>query len=738
MNLTVEQALRKALAAHRAGKLDDAERLYRVILKLQPSHADANHNLGLIIASANNFEAALPFLETALKINPRVEQFWLSFIRICLTLKKFERAEVVIEQAKKNGITGKKLYALIAELNSISTLSNVSIKGPSQEQLRSLVKSFQNGQLIEAEKLAKSITQDYPANKIAWKVLGAVLKQTGKMSDSLVACQKSVLLAPRDAETHYNLGNTLLGLGKFDEAEASFKKAITLNPDYTAAYSNLGYILRKLDRLEEDKQNFSKVMEFEPQHAGAHYNLAVTLQDLGEFQEAETCYRRTIELAPENAEAHSNLGVLLKESGRLEEAETSYVQAIALRPNYAEAHSNLGNTLKQMGKLEQAEASFLKAITLEPRLAEAHNNLGLTLQELGRLAEARASYIKALALKPDYAAAHRHLTTVKKFEVKDEQYLKMDQLIHDKALSEDQRCHINFGLAKACEDLGEYAQAFAYYYHGNAERKKLLRYDIAQDIYLFKQIESHHPQIFEYQLKLESVETNLVPIFIVGMPRSGTTLVEQIISSHAKVTGAGELPFVDRFGGQLATGATKTDNITLLNFRECYLKKLQNVSQGNSVVSDKMPQNFRYLGLIATAFPEAKVIHVKRDPSATCWANYKQYFTSNDLGFCYSLSDIINYYNLYQDLMRFWQKLQVKPLYDLNYELLTTNQEEETKRLIDYLGLDWDESCLSPENNSRSVTTASNTQIRQKIYQNSSRQWEKYRPFLRGALDNFD
>ena len=190
-----------------------------------------------------------------------------------------------------------------------------------------------------------------------------------------------------------------------------------------------------------------------------------------------------------------------------------------------------------------------------------------------------------------------------------------------------------------------------------------------------------------------------------------------------------------QFGATIATGITEVNNESLLNFRGKYLDKLKYVSNGNLIVIDKMPQNFRYIGLLAAAFPEAKIIHVKRNPAAVCWANYKQYFVSKSIGYCYAIDDIINYHKLYENLMDFWINTLSNRIYNLDYEQLTVNQESETRQLIDYLDLAWDKNCLSPQNNTRRVATASNLQVRQKVYQGSSEQWKKYQPFLNGALD---
>ena len=328
------------------------------------------------------------------------------------------------------------------------------------------------------------------------------------------------------------------------------------------------------------------------------------------------------------------------------------------------------------------------------------------------------------------------LTSMKKFDAQDEQYSKMLEIYLNEDISEEQRCHINFGLAKACEDLGNFEQAYTHYGEGNVLRKKLLNYNINQDVKLFKQLKSSYPKIEKNSLEPDKLSKNLMPIFIVGMTRSGTTLVEQIISSHLQVTGAGELKFAKQFGATIATGIAEVNNQSLLDFRHNYLSKLQNVSNGNLIVTDKMPQNFLYVGLLAAAFPEAKIIHVKRNPAAVCWANYKRYFVSKNIGYCYAIDDVISYHKLYENLMDFWTSTLSKRIYNLDYEQITVNQETETRQLIEYLGLDWDENCLSPQNNTRRVATASNLQVRQKVYQGSSEQWKKFQPFLNGAFDD--
>jgi len=410
MELTIEQALQQGIAAHKAGKLEEAEQLYRAILQSQPAHPDVNHNLGVIAVSVNKADVALPLFKTALEANPKIELFWLSYIDTLIKEKQFDNAKQALKQAEKQGVAAEKLNVLetkltptvqvnepkLAAQNKSLSLSqklkklseqkkrkktarqNLKTNNPSQQQLSHLLEYYQNGRFNEAEKLAITISKDFPNHPFSWKVLGAVLGTTGRKSEAVDANQTAVALSPQDADAHFNLGNTLKELGRLDEALASYTQAIALKPDF----------------------------------AQAHYNLGNTLKDLGRLDEALTSFTQAIALKPDYAKAHYNLGNTLKELGRLDEALASYNQAIALKPDFAEAHSNLGNTLQELKRLDEALASYNQAIALKPDYAEAHNNLGVTLQELGRLDDALASYTKAIALKPEYSSAKHMLAAL--------------------------------------------------------------------------------------------------------------------------------------------------------------------------------------------------------------------------------------------------------------------------------------------------------------------------------------
>ena len=444
MELTIEQALQQGVEADKEGKVQEAERLYRAILQAQPQHPDANHNLGVLAVSVNKTEEALPLLKTALEADSKKEQFWFSYIDALIKEKQFKNAKQVIEQAKTQGVAEGKLNILETQLTptaqvnesklavqnkslSLSqkrkklseknkqkkaTKQNLKANNPPQKQLSNLLEYYQNGRFNDAEKLATSITQEFPKHQSAWKVLGAVFEATGRRSKAEDANQKVVALSPKDAVAHYNLGVALKELGRLDDAEASFRQAVTLKPDFPESYNNLGMILQELARLAEAEACYMQAIALKPNYTQAYNNLGVTLKKLGRLDEAEASYKQAIALEPDLAEAHNNLGNILQSQDRFGEAEASYRQAIALQSEYTEALHNLGVTLQELDRLDEAEASFKQVITLKPDFVESHYSIGVTLQEMGRLEEAEASFRHSISLKAGLAKAHSSLGTV--------------------------------------------------------------------------------------------------------------------------------------------------------------------------------------------------------------------------------------------------------------------------------------------------------------------------------------
>jgi tetratricopeptide (TPR) repeat protein len=441
MDLTVNQALQNAVAAHKAGRLQEAEAIYLDILQIQPKQPDANHNLGILNVSLDKLELALPLFKIALEAYPNQGQFWISYVDALIKANQLGIAENVIKQGKIFGLVSERFDDLEMQLKQKKFLQqpesllqnqpssftqkrkkmsakkekkqNASLNQvctPSQIDVNVLLESYRKGRYDLAETFAKNICLKYPDYQLSWKVLSAVFKQTGRIHESLVANQKAIELVRNDAEAHYELGITLQELFRLSDAVESYKKAIVIKPKYAEAHYNLGNTLKELGKLEDAEASYKKAIAVKPYYAKAHYNLGITLQELARLVDAEASYRKAISIKPELAEAHYNLGITMQELARLEDAEASYRKAISIKPELAEAHSNLGNTLQELGRLQDAEACYVKAIEIKPEYPEAHCNLGNILQEFGKLEEAELCYKKAIALEPYFLEAVSNLS----------------------------------------------------------------------------------------------------------------------------------------------------------------------------------------------------------------------------------------------------------------------------------------------------------------------------------------
>ena len=631
---------------------------------------------------------------------------------------------------------------------------------------------YDQGRFDEAVESYQKAVKLEPSFADAHYNLGNALKQTGDLKKAIESYRVSLTINPNDAEVLLNYGNALKNYGDFEQAIEIYAQALKIDPNSAAAQTNMDNTIEEKTEIEKHVADYASIAKLEmgsaeivsytgtllmargyldaaidsykqatkikPDFAEAYYNMGNALKDKGELDAAIDSYKQATKIKPDFAEAYYNMGNALKDKGELDAAIDSYKQAIKIKPDSAAAYSNMGVALTNKGDVDEAIDSYKQAIKIKPDYAEAYCNLGNAQKDKNDLEAAIDSYKQAIKIKPNYPEAHLNLSFLKKYESLDEQIIQMKSLHDDHKIESAQRCYLCFALAKASEDLGNFEEAFKHLKEGNAIRKKILSYDIKIDQAFFNTIKKTDLANDQNTLAStnEAVETK--PIFILGMPRSGTTLIEQIVSSHSKVTGAGELGFIKKFGFKMVVGAKQINKTNLLRFRQQYLNSVKDLAGGCPFIIDKMPENFKYIGLICRAFPDSKIIHLKRDAAATCWSNFKHYFPAKGLGYCFDLDDVVKYYQMYEGLMRFWNDRYADRIYNLDYEKLTLNQEIETKRLISQLDLDWQEACMSPQENKRIIKTASLQQVRQKVYKDSSQQWRKFEPYLDGAFDGLD
>ena len=566
------------------------------------------------------------------------------------------------------------------------------------------------------------------------------LYNQGRIEDALQAGSEILDREPDDPSLNNMMGVLYARLERFDEALARYDKALMLRGGYAEAFNNRGNTLLRLQRFEDAVQSYQQAVAAMPGYADAHNGLGNALFALGRYSEAAHSFGRALKINPGLAQAAAGYGKSLRKLGFYEPALEYLRQAIGLRPDNATWHNEHGNILSDLGRPDEAIECYERALALDPDLAEIAGNLGTTRIECGDTAAGIANYEEALRLKPDYAEIHYNLAFARTFSEGDEHLRQLQDLVNQPDLCDNDRCYIDFALGKAYEDLQEYDQSFAYYEQGNRLRKAALGYDIEADREQFEQIRRVHEGQFAPLLQSTQPEDGhaTVPIFIVGMPRSGTSLVEQILASHSEVFGAGELDTASRILTPFVRGAAtdalpEVDAGAIAAIRAEYLADLNFLAPGSRFVTDKMPGNFRWTGFLLTALPEAKIVHVQRNPAATCWSMYKRLFNAN--GFTNDLDDLGEYYRLYAGLMAFWGEAVPGRVFNLDYERLTEDQENQTRELLEYCGLPWEDACLDFHRTKRAVRTASSGQVRRKIYTGSSEAWRRYAPHLGPLLE---
>jgi len=525
-------------------------------------------------------------------------------------------------------------------------------------------------------------------------------------------------------------------------SNGNIKQAIerikALNEDYPNVpllFNILGACYKSIGEIDGALKMFDTATKIKPNYAEPHFNIGVIQQELNHLDNAIDSYKKAIDINPTYPDAHNNLGIVYLDSKDLDNAVNHFKLAIKFKNDFAEAHNNLGSTLQRKGLLEEALKNYKKSIRLKSDFSQAHNNMGILFQKLGNNEGAISSYEKAIAHEPSYAAAHHNLSAIKKYAKNDAQITQMKSLLSSDETSLSNQAQLCFALAKVNEDLGNKDELFEFLNEGNRLRNNELNFSIDNHNTTIKSLfKNSLPLIKNFSYKSSTIK----PIFIVGMPRSGTSLVEQIISNHPMVFGGGELKNLT----EILEIIIKSSNLGKINLSEetvfsigqQYLDSLSSLKVPENYITDKWPLNFRNIGFILSAFPDAKIIHLERDSIATCWSIYKHYFSGTGNGWAYNLDNIAEYYSSYKDLMNFWHELYPNKIYDLCYEDLTTNQEEETQKLLKYCELEWNENCLNFHTNKRPVDTASATQVRQKMYQGSSEVWKNYKSYLQPLI----
>jgi len=679
-DLSIEEALGRACAHWNAGQADQAEMFCQRVLAVWPGQCDALHLMGVMAHAFGNLDLAIQHVRQSC-MAPRAPAIYFSDLGEMCRQKKL---------------------------------------------------------LAEAEQAARrAVALD--ANLVpGWNNLGIILQEAGKLEESLACLERVVALKPDWAEAHNNLGNTCKRLGRLDRAEAHYAKAISLNPSYAEAHSNLANLLTDRGRYDQAAEAARRAIDLVPHFADAYINLAGVEMSRHRHGEALRWLDALLAFAPLHAGGLSARAQALKQLERLDEALDAAKRAVAASPESADAHNTLGQIFQALDRVDEALDAFERAAALPGTVAEnALVNRAVLFMESGRQDEARAAFARTLEAFPNSVQARFNRADLETYQPGDPDIAHMEDLLAgDGCQSPTDRISLRFTLGKAYLDIADSDRAFEHLIEGNRLKRATFTYDPEfVDRWALRIATTFSPSLLK-KFKGSGVDSAL-PVFVVGIPRSATTLVEQILASHPQVHGAGELSALRRIVDGIADypdGVKRLGKDDFTRLGRDYLARVAPLAQGKRHVVDKMPANCFHAGLIRLILPQARIIHCRRDPVDTCLSCYTKLFTAEQL-FAYDLTELGRFYRTYQGLMAHWREaLPAENFIEVDYEAVVDDVEAESRRLIDFLGLPWDDACLRFHESRRTVRTASLNQVRQPIYPTSKGRWKTHARHLKPLL----
>ena len=453
-------------------------------------------------------------------------------------------------------------------------------------------------------------------------------------------------------------------------------------------------------------------------------------------------FNKAIEFEPENIAAMNNLANSYKALSKFDIAEKLYLKILKINPKYIKALNNYGNLKQQIGDFNGCIELYLKALEIKPNV-NILLSLASAYQEIGNFKKCKEIANKALTVQPRNTSIHKLISSIIDYKNDNDHLIVMENLIKDKTLKSEQLVDLSFGLGKAYEDIGNYEKSFENLEKGNKLKKTKNNYKIDNQVKLFESITKTFDDLDLESLKQTSKNKSI--IFICGMPRSGTTLIEQIIAAHPQVNGAGELIYLQNSIEQNFIEDFKLNKQKIINeassnnniIERKYFELLDFHKFNSKLITDKAPQNFRWIGFIKIFFPNSKIIHCNRNAKDNCLSLFKNNFASSHMDWTYDQKDIAEYYNLYYGLMKFWNKKLPNDIYNANYERIVQNKETEIKKLIEFCGLKWDSACLNHHKHIKTpISTVSVVQARKPIYSSSLNSSNKYSKYLDGLYSS--
>jgi len=600
------------------------------------------------------------------------------------------------------------------------------------------VQHYQEGSLKQAQDDCQQIlrVQQRPD---AILILAKIAHEQSEFEVAVERYEQFLKIVPDHERTHFYLGVVLEELGRTEPAIGHYEKSIAIDANNAEALIRLADACGKLQRWAEAIEAYQQVLTLEDGDVGTMIKLGNAFAEAKLVPESILMYEQALTFRPDNATVHRHLGTSLLVMGQVKKAIKCFDQAIRLRPDYFAVRIELARALRQLGKAEEAIVPLEEAIGLKPDDDDAHINLALTLKQLGQIEPAIEQLERFLTIRPSCGRAYYHISIMKPQQ---ELIPVVEKLVNDPKLPSADTIYCHFALGNFFDSGKLFDQAFEHFLTANRLHRETLTYDAKENIQYVDSLIKVYSKGF-FQSKRQFGSTSQLPVFIVGMPRSGTTLIEQILSSHALVHGAGEIRACPAINYSIAQHLkyakpdpecmSLIDRKIVQEYSAQYLQELTLHCPTAARITDKEPGNFFRIGLIKTLFPDARIINCQRNPLDNCISVFFHYFTAFQCSF--ELTELGQFYRDYQRLMTHWQNLFPGEIFTLQYEDLVLDQESVSKRLIEYLGLEWDEKCLEFHNNKRNVMTPSNIQVRQPIYESSINRWTCYEKQLQPLVE---
>ncbi|MBT8099831.1 MAG: sulfotransferase [Gammaproteobacteria bacterium] len=625
---------------------------------------------------------------------------------------------------------------------------------------------------LRAEEVCRDYLNEHPGCVDHLRLLGHTLTKQRRLQEAEKQLRFALSMDPNFPQLHEDLGSVLSLQARHEEAITAFERAIRLDPGLPLVHKKLAQALNsagrrqdagaaleiykdsdqdraeiadgvermRAEQLDDAAQIFERVLRRSPESVNAMRYLAVTYwQGQEKLDDAEALLRRAVELAPSYTGAWLILGALLNERNKYVETIEAYLQATRLEPMNAEAWAGLGNAYSMAMYPEKAVRAFSKAIELNPNSPDAQAGYGHALKTYGDQTGALKAFRAAVAARPAFGHVYWSMANLKIFRFEDEEVETMLRQLDNKKLTETGDIHLRFALGKAFEDRNDFAQAWHYYHTGNQRQRMTVTHDPLEFENRMRAVREVFSEEFIQSCTGNGCDAK-DPIFIVGLPRSGSTLIEQILASHSQVEGTAELPVLSRLANSI--GRYRTDGVRYPEsvrelrardwraYGEQYLEESRRYRlTDRPIFTDKLPNNFPFVGLIHLLLPNATVINARRHPFDSCLGGYKQLFGQGQ-NFTYDLLDLAHYYQQYDAMMKHWHKVLPGKVLDVHYEETVTDLESQVRRILAHCGLLYEESCIRFHETRRAVNTASSEQVRQPIYTDALGKWRRYEQHL--------